>query len=254
MKMTRRFYLYFSLAICLVLFLAPLDYWLKHPLLTYADQALYLECAKLILAGQVPYRDFFEWNPPLIMYLSIGPVILAQLTKLPVILSFNLCVLGLSALSAALSLLLLNRFLTTRVFISMVPVVLAAVYYSCRETYSFGEREHLFVLAYLPFFIWRMLRHQGKHLGPMEDHLALPLGVWTGLMLCLKPQFVMCAAASELVFLMGKKKSTIIKRMKDPEILTSLSSRALCVLASLHPWWCSTDTFHEDSATTQSRL
>ncbi|MDX1990222.1 MAG: hypothetical protein SFV17_26250 [Candidatus Obscuribacter sp.] len=233
MKLTRRFYLYFSLTICLVLLIAPLDYWLKHPLLTYADQALYLQCARLILEGQVPYRDFFEWNPPLIMYLSIVPVVLAQLLKLPIILCFNLCVLSLSALSAALSLFLLNRFLTIRVFVSMVPVVLAAVYYSCRELYSFGEREHLFMLAYLPFFIWRMLRHQGKHLAALEGYLPLPLGVWTGLMLCLKPQFVMCAAACELIFLMGKKKSTLIKRMKDPEILVFLSIAGLYLLSLL---------------------
>ena len=56
------------------------------------DCAIYLDCAQRILAGQLPYVDFWDPNPPLIMYLSVPPVLLAKYTGLSVVESFMLSV------------------------------------------------------------------------------------------------------------------------------------------------------------------
>ncbi|MBK7841277.1 MAG: hypothetical protein IPJ49_27065 [Candidatus Obscuribacter sp.] len=56
-----------------------LIFWALHPLNVSADQSVYLQCGELILQGKVPYRDFFDFNPPLIMYINVIPVALAHL-------------------------------------------------------------------------------------------------------------------------------------------------------------------------------
>ena len=59
-----------------------LSFIFLHPLAISPDQALYLESGKLILQGRVPYLDFFDLNLPLIMYLNVIPVVVANLPGL----------------------------------------------------------------------------------------------------------------------------------------------------------------------------
>lgn len=171
-------------------------YFLVHPQFTYGDQAIYIETARLILSGKVPYIDFWEWNPPLIMYLNVLPVLTAGPFLGNLILSFNLSVLLLCFCTSALALVLLHRHGSRPAFVFYLPVVLAAVVFTCLSTISYGEREHLFVLAFLPFFILRTLRWRKRQPSPF---LAYSTGLFAGIMLALKPQFFFCAAIVELV-------------------------------------------------------
>ena len=41
---------------------------------------MYLEMGRYLLEGRLPYVDYIELNPPLIHYISVIPVFLADLT------------------------------------------------------------------------------------------------------------------------------------------------------------------------------
>lgn len=48
-------FLYLAFAIMII---GKIIFWYGHPLLTYPDQAAYLEMAELIASGKLPYLDF----------------------------------------------------------------------------------------------------------------------------------------------------------------------------------------------------
>ena len=53
-----------------VAFAGSLAYILFNPLSTSVGSALYLQAGELLLEGQMPYVDFVDVNPPLIIYFS----------------------------------------------------------------------------------------------------------------------------------------------------------------------------------------
>lgn len=184
-----------ALVLVFVMLASHSFFYFCHPSLTYGDQAIYIESARLILEGKAPYLQFWDWNPPLIMYLNVLPVAISGLFGGNLILSFNIFVLFLCFLGSALAVQLEQRYAPRREFVFFLPVVLAAVAFTCFSTISYGEREHLFVLAFLPYFVLRTLRWRGR--SPAR-RISIYTGLLAGLMLCLKPQFFIAAAAMEL--------------------------------------------------------
>lgn len=218
---------------CFFLSAGAILFYLSHPLYTNPDNSIYLEMADMILSGKVPYQDFFEWNPPLIMYLNILPVLLARLWSQPVTLCFNLLTLTSCLASAIFSLRLITRYMSPGRQTVFIPAVLAAVVHTSIQTVNFGEREHLFVIAYLPFFILRYLRWQG---APLGAYTAILAGLIGGLGLAMKPQFFLCAGAAELLMLLQRQPGITIRRcLIAPETAAALlpSAAHLALLASL---------------------
>lgn len=172
-------------------------FWHGHPLFIASDQAAYLEMAMQIAAGKLPYIDFFEWNPPLIMYLNLIPVMLSKLAHIPPIESFNYSIVTLCAFSALMSLYIANKYMSKQQLLVFLPLIFAAAFYNLNQTINIGEREHIFIISYLPFLILRGLAWQGKQLSKVE---AILIGLVAGFGMALKPQFVASAALVEFCF------------------------------------------------------
>ncbi|MBX9939171.1 MAG: hypothetical protein K2Y32_07965 [Candidatus Obscuribacterales bacterium] len=197
----------------LLLFFGKFLFFLSYPLLTYADQAFYLQCGKIIMAGGVPYRDVFDWNPPLIMYLAVIPILLSSCFRayfanndLLVFLSpllcgftsdiffFNLVTLACGCYAVFLSMFLLYRYKGFVSLLLRMPMLILFIFYFCMQSYSFGEREHLHFGLVLPLFVLRLLRLQGKKISILHSVLAaLP----ASLTLLFKPQFLLAYCAFE---------------------------------------------------------
>ena len=191
------------------------------------DVALYLQCGNLLLSGELPYVDIMDTNPPMIMYLNVIPAYLASLTHVSVIYLFLLLVFGLLVFSAvSLKRLLLRSPLAVNLLL-VETIVIFWIAYSlfCRWINDFGQREHLFTLFYLPFFLLRWSRYEG---GAVTRKEALLLGSTAGVMACLKPYFLLVAAAPEIYWLLSKRK---IGNIFKPE--TFVFSGAV-VLYTLH--------------------
>lgn len=163
-----------------------------QPMSINHDVALYLECGRQLLQGKLPYVDFMDVNPPLIMYLSTVPVAIASALTIPVIAGLHLVVLMLAAASAGVS-----SHLLFRSGLGITPGTagragLGILVYSALLFWTsppaWGQREHLFLLAYLPLFYCRWIRWEQGHLGR-----ALPplIGFLAGIAACLKPHFVL---------------------------------------------------------------
>ncbi len=184
---------------------------LEHPLYTCADQSLYLEIANLLLEGKVPYRDFFEWNPPLFFYGNILPLLISRIAGIHPILTFNIFSLALSLIAVIGSLLLGKKYLDNETFkiLGLVPAGFALL--SRQLIYDLGEREHYFIMFYLPFFFLRVCKAEGRQI---PFWISLLCGVTAGYCIALKPQFLVCVIAAETVLFITSR-LPIRQRLKE---------------------------------------
>ena len=179
------------------------------------DCAYYVRCGQLILDGKLPYVDFVDINPPLIMYVSVVPAFLARCLSLEPTLAFALFI----DLILALSLWQL-RYLLPRADPGLRPderglLALAWVAggWAILLAGKWGQRDHLFALTALPYVLLRVGRYGGTRV-PLA--LAAALGLQTAVGACLKPHFLVVLAGVELFLVLTRRTG---RRLLDAENL-----------------------------------
>ncbi|EFH10085.1 hypothetical protein [Teichococcus cervicalis] len=158
------------------------------------DVAWLLWVAGQWLRGQELYVDLVEVNPPLIIWLSALPVMLAEL-------------LGLTAKQVALPMIAAGALGSAWMAAGLLrgvspvfaqrPATFAAI--ACvllvMPGVEFGQREHLLVIAVLPHLAVLIRMLEGL---PVRPGLSIGTGILAGLGVALKPRYVLCLGAIEL--------------------------------------------------------
>ena len=184
-------------------YLGILAFWLYHPLLQFPDQSMYLATAAMLLDGKKLYVDMVDFNPPLITYLNLPAVVIARAFHIPSPLAFALFLLGLILVSLLVSGYLLFKDRKAPDAYCYIPFLLGYLFISKELVLDFGQREHLLIITYLPFFVVRYLRWRGIEISRW---IAIFAGLYAAVTLSLKPHFLLMAAAPELVFLLQTRK------------------------------------------------
>lgn len=172
------------------------------------DVAYFIQCAQMLLEGRTPYVGYVDVNPPLIVYLNVPAVFLAQVAHLPPALTFHLFVIGLVIAGT----LLLSRALAelvpapTPVERGMLLTLWAAISVWVWLRNDLGQREHLFVLTYFPFLVLRVARFQ-TGAQRVSTALAVVMGVLAGLGACLKPFFLLPVVVAEGVLWLWSRRT-----------------------------------------------
>jgi hypothetical protein len=185
-----------------------------RPLTVNVDSAMYLECGQLLLEGKIPYVDFIELNPPLIMYLSAIPCAVARALNVSVFACFIVMVWGCAVASTAACYHVLRKSSLKQNWTMLGPLLVAIALGTFVTRCDYGQREHLFVLSYLPFFLMRWCRQEGE--GHFPRWYALTLGIIAGIGMCLKPIFFLPALAVEAFWLFRNRQPSELKR---PEVV-----------------------------------
>ncbi|MBK7750833.1 MAG: hypothetical protein IPI39_26720 [Candidatus Obscuribacter sp.] len=150
----------FWLLTALLFVLVIVSVRLLHPQAICGDTAMYLLCGRLILAGQSPYDQFIDLNPPLINYLNVIPALLADLLHCPLTIAGIMVMAAVTALSVAVTALVL-RLACQKLGLSFAllgaPVILSLAVFSAFLGIDYGQREHLIALLFFPFFFMRWL-------------------------------------------------------------------------------------------------
>ena len=182
------------------------------------DVAWLLYVAEAWLDGQRPYATLIEVNPPTIIWLSLVPVLLARGLGANVLLVaplfFTACILGCAWLCATM-LARRGTFREPRTVFAVLSAVLLLL-----PAFEFYQREHLIAAGALPFLAIRT--------GTLRATTAesVVCGVLVGLCCSMKPHFVLCFAAVEVVaFLRGQ-------RPAYGAILAALATGLLCLAAA----------------------
>lgn len=211
-----------------------LYYFLLHPLAIGADQSVYLAMGELLLSGKVPYRDFYDFNLPSIIYWSSIPVLLGRLGPLPLAVVFNFFVyfnLIFSLIVTGSVFLLFKKHIDSRF---CIPVFAGLVFLQQMLLYDLGQREHLFVLFYLPYFFLRYFRSTapaGLKVQPLLDRLTSVICGLFALAVYIKPYFIFYLIPLESATYLLSGAGGIKKKIFDAlEVRVFLSGTVLYLL------------------------
>jgi hypothetical protein len=168
------------------------------------------------LNGGELYRDFVEVNPPLGMWLAVPVVKLSRATGLAPIETLY----GVFFMITALSLLLLRRYLAMirgmpEQTTGLVLFLLAAAFLFIPGS-TFGQREHLLVLLFMPWFMLRAVRSQGIYVSVAE---SVFIGLLGAVAICLKPHAISAPIALEAMLVL---RSRNLRALLAPENFAAL--------------------------------
>ncbi len=158
------------------------------------DVAVLSEVGDRLVSGQLPYVDYVETNPPLSHYLHALAAWLAGPPGASTIwMVIGLALVGTIAASVAIGLGLEGLVGRRPARRAMAAFVGVSVFVGAVG--NFAQREHLFVLLFLPFLVVRLRRAGGLDTPVALAALAGALGA---VGVCIKPHFVVTAGLVEL--------------------------------------------------------
>jgi hypothetical protein len=179
------------------------------------DAALFLDCARLIVHGWVPYVDFVEINPPMVYYINVIPVYLAARLGIELQTAFYIFVLTLTAYSATALIFLLSRLtpvfsLSSRLVFGATSLLFSLWVFRAGD---FGHRDQLFALAYIPWLYCRVIRHGDDD---VPAGVSIVIALISGPLFFLKPHFCVLTAVVEAWLLFRSRR---FSTLWSPEIL-----------------------------------
>lgn len=166
------------------------------------DVSWLLRCGERILNGGHYYTDFFETNPPLVIWLGLPVVLLSKILHVPITVIFRLYFYLLITAS-----LLLNYYFCKKLFKKTIYVDLCllstALFYLLYTAVIFGERENFCIIFILPYVFMRLLSLENNKLNRI---LRVFVSVVGGLGFLIKPYFLLPFILFELYLVYRKKK------------------------------------------------
>ncbi|MBV9575421.1 MAG: hypothetical protein JO149_02225 [Gammaproteobacteria bacterium] len=151
------------------------------------DVSWLMSGTRRLLAGGTYLNDFFELNAPLILYLYVPPVLIAEHFHLPIYFVLPSYIFLLATLSLGISFLLIQKICSHNLRDTYLFTLVFALVFLILPIYEFGQREHLFFLLTFPYLLTVVCRMQGYKLKPL---LAVLIGVLAGLGFAIKPFFI----------------------------------------------------------------
>ncbi len=190
---------------------------------------MYIYAANLLRVGQLPFVDFFDINPPLVIYSMGLNNALARLIGLDPIVFFKAAV----TLAFALPFFCATWFgLRWALYRPKVIFYLTALITTLTmgqiARFNFGDRDHLIGLFGLAYFLLALMRIKRTDLH-LPLLLCLPIGIFWGWALALKPHFLIYFLFFEF-FIFHKTKHLGRYFYKRPELFGSILIPALALL------------------------
>jgi len=178
------------------------------PRLINPDASIFLDLGYRLLDGERLYVDYEENHSPTIHYLSAVPSAIGRALAIPASTPFSLMLfIGVSATCFLAGAWIRRKIPDGQSLGTIVQLSLAvcAVWFYLR--FEWGQREHLFLLFYMPWFIVRVARYQGGTFAPLT---LLTVGLAAGIGVSIKPHFVLVAALPEIFLLLTTRRFRLL--------------------------------------------
>ncbi len=162
------------------------------------DVAAILQFSQRWLAGEHLYSDLIDVNPPLIFVLNLIPAAIAAITPLDAVAALQLCLFAYGGFCWWLAMRVRDRGAEgpiERAFVDVLPGL-----FLFTAGYDFGQREHLMVVAALPYLLAAVRRAAGE-----KPRGRVAVGLLAGVAFALKPHFIGVPALVELYVLLARR-------------------------------------------------
>jgi hypothetical protein len=210
--------------------------------LTYpvGDVSWLLHVTQLLLQGGHYGKEFFETNPPLILYLYAPAILLQKILSISVITCFRIYVFSL-----AIALIIFSNALLKKIFeksnhtIRNALLVAVAFVFLLLPTTEFGQREHLMAMLCLPYLLLTVLHARAeKRESPPPAGGRVRVGVITstfigllaGVGFAIKPYFLITPFLIEIYLILKHRKIFFWMRAETIAIILVLISYLLTII------------------------
>ncbi len=204
--------------------LLVLTYCLQISLYLHADMLYLLYAAKRMLLGGSYATDFFETNPPLIMYLYMPALTISKWTGITILHIFRLYILCYCLITLSLCHALIESATISPLFrhVILFSLAIAVLFLPAHE---FGQREHIFMLCTFPYIFAMILRLENK---PLSASAGMAIGAYACIGIALKPFFLSLPLLLECYYLLQKRS---LRASLRPETIT-IAIGLCCYMAS----------------------
>lgn len=167
------------------------------------DVSQLLQVTRFMMDGGRYGIDYLTPNPPMILYLSVIPLLASQLFSISIVLTFQLYVFVLATISLCFCSVLIKKIVDPADgFIAYIFLMSLALAFLIVPAYNFGQRDHLLVIFSMPYFLVVVSRLQGRDVGV---GLAVVVGLFASLGFSLKPHFLITLFLIEAYYTFCKK-------------------------------------------------
>ena len=212
---------------------AALSYFLQVQVLFSPDVGYLIYAANQLLAGGKYAADIFETNPPMILYLYMPICFLHKWLHIEIILLARIYGLFLTSVSSLCCFVLLKKLIepNDRIYFKVLFYTILVVYFILPMN-DILQREHILLIALLPYLLSAALRLENK---PISTFSAVVIGVCAGLGFALKPYFLVTFCLIEGFFIIKKR-----------QIFAWVRIESLIISSILVLYFCSIWVFQPD--------
>jgi hypothetical protein len=203
------------------------------------DVAWFVYSAGQVLDGSQWGVDIKDINTPFAVWIYLPFVVLARVINIESILFFKVALTALICLEIVVLYQLFSRILNKEDgWVKWVVFILLSGGISLGPGYTFGQREHIIVLLFLPYLLVSVEYVNNRSIALPARILSTILA---GLGLLIKPYYVLLAILLEL-YIAYRTKNTVDGHRRKIEILTlvSILMGGLIVLWLFYPAYIST--------------
>jgi hypothetical protein len=189
------------------------------------DTSWNITLVEKLLAGERPYIDFIEINPPASFLLCLAPTLAARFVGVTPEFMLDLFCFASAGASLGLTWIILKQGDVMSRNAEARLAVIAAIVLLLLPARAFGQREHIAVIACLPCIATLVVWASHGRLAPLLSVLA---GVGAGVALAIKPHFVLFFLPV-LIYLVRRAGWRVL--VIHPEIYNALAVAALYWIA-----------------------
>jgi hypothetical protein len=169
--------------------------FIQSKILLNWDVSWLMHASQRLLNGGTYTNDFFEINPPMILYWYLPPVFLAKITTYPIYSVLPGYIFFLATVSLWMCYVLTRKIFSDSASLTHIFLFNLAVTFLILPIYEFGQREHLLLIFSLPYILLLIARLQ--QVSP-NSYFSAIIGVMAGMVFALKPYFLVLPIFLEL--------------------------------------------------------
>jgi hypothetical protein len=180
---------------------------LRHVLSANTDVSWLLTAGEHVLAGQRLYSDVIETNPPMAVLAYLPGIVLARLLGITAETAVDALVFAGIAASLALSARVLKRASVVKPGQGWPLTVLALGIVAVLPAQTFGQREHIALIALLPMLALSVIRSMS---GAPSRAEAIAGGLGAAVALSFKPHFAIALLAAWAVPVIARRSLRVL--------------------------------------------
>lgn len=184
------------------LIFAGIAWLIQSHLYLNGDVAYLLHVTQRFLSGGHYIQDFYETNPPMILYLYSPVFLLAKMFSIDVTQAVLIYVILLGVFSCFLSFYFLQKIIKKNALTESLLVFAILFSVFILPAKEFGQREHFFIMLFLPYVFSAVWVAEGF---PINKMIALLVGILAALGVGLKPYFLIPVVFIEIYLMWARK-------------------------------------------------